>query len=202
MKRIHLLVSSILLFASAAKGQSQFGFKAGINVANQKKTISIAQVPSSQLDTKPFVGYQLGFFYKTKSYNRFLLTVEANFSVIGSGRTSMAPDGTTYNTHEKLGYIELPVISLYSINKFYFGLGPGIGFKLFSKLTKFENRTFDIPYYKTIDAAVNILAGYKISRKIYANIRYSYGLVNIWEDPGYANTRNRFFNLSILYSLK
>jgi hypothetical protein len=81
-------------------------------------------------------------------------------------------------------------------------MGPSVGFKIFSKLTNFENRTYDIYYYRTIDAAGNILAGYTVSIKFDVNVRYTHGLVNIYEEPGYAMTKNTLVNLSILYSLK
>jgi hypothetical protein len=202
MNRTILLISGMLFFGHAARSQSSFGWKAGLNLANQSKTISIPQVPATTQDTKPFVGYQLGLFFKTKLHDQFFVSAETNLSVIGSSTTLSASDGKTYNTNEKLGYIELPLTLQYSINKIYFGLGPSIGFKLFSKLTGFENRTYDIPYYQTIDAAGNVLAGFRITRKVDANLRYSHGFVNIYEDPGYAKARNRFFSLSVLYTLK
>jgi hypothetical protein len=81
-------------------------------------------------------------------------------------------------------------------------LGPSVGFKMFSKLTNFENSTYTIPQYQTMDAAGNLLAGYTVASNVDVNVRYSHGLVNLYAHPGYAKTKNRFFNLSILYSLK
>lgn len=192
----------MLLFAYTARSQSRFGFKAGLNLANQVKTISIPQVPTTTQNTKPFVGYQLGVFNKTKLNNHFFLSIETNFSVIGSSQTLIFTDGESYDTNEKLGYIELPLTIQYAINKIYFGVGPSVGFKLFSKLTNFGNRNYDIPNYQTMDAAGNILAGYSVSGKVDVNVRYSHGFMNIYKDPGYASTKNRFINVSILYALK
>ena len=200
-KAFHLIIC-MLVMGYATRGQSSFGIKAGLNLANQDKTISIPQVPATTLNTKPFLGYQLGLFYKTKPYNQFSVSAEANFSVIGSGRVLTTSDGQTHNTREKLGYLELPLIVQYSFKKIYFGIGPGVGFKLFSKITNFENSTYDISYYQAVDAAGNLLAGFKVSRKVDVNLRYSHGFVNIYKDPGYARTTNKFFNLSVLYSLK
>lgn len=202
MNKTFLLAFAMLMLGYGASGQSRFGLKAGINLANQVKTLSIPQVPSTTQKTRPFVGYQLGAFYKAELHNRFLLSAEANFSVIGSGMTLMTSDGKSYNANEKLGYIELPLTIQYTIGKIYLGAGPSVGFKVFSKITNFENRSYDIPYYRTIDAAGNFLAGYTISKKLDVNIRYSHGLVNLYDDPGYANTKNRFFSLSLLYSMK
>ena len=202
MKKTSRLFFSILLFSYAAKSQSRIGLKAGLNLANQTKSISIPQLPSTKLNTEPFVGYQLGVLYKSKLSKSLSLSAETNFSVIGSSMTLTDSDGKIYDTNEKLGYIELPLTLQYSLNKLYFGAGPSIEIKIFSKLVGFENKTFDITSYKSIDAAGNILIGYGLSNKIDLNERYSQGFVNIIKDPGYAKTKNRFFNLSILYYLK
>jgi hypothetical protein len=61
-----------------------FWFKSRVEFSKQVKTISIPQVPSIKQDTKPFAGYQLGAFYKTKTHKRFSASAEANFSVLGS----------------------------------------------------------------------------------------------------------------------
>jgi Outer membrane protein beta-barrel domain len=201
MNKTFLLIIGIVILSHAASSQSHFGIKAGVNLANQVKTISIPQVPSTTQDTKPFVGYQFGMFYKAKLQERLWLSAEANFSVIGSSMTLVASDGNSYNTQEKLGYIELPFTLQYKIAKIYFGAGPSIGFKVFSKITNFENRSFDIPYYQTMDAGGNILAGYSVSKKLDVNVRYNHGFMNLYKDPGYAKAKNRFFNLSLLYTL-
>jgi Outer membrane protein beta-barrel domain len=202
MKKTSLLVFGFLLFVNATKSQTKFGLKAAVNLANQTKTISIPQVPMSKENTKTFVGYQLGTFFKTKLYKNFSFSAETNFSVIGARITLLNSEGRSYDTNEKLGYIDLPLTLQYSLNKLYIGTGPSLGLKLFSKLSGFENRTFHINNYKSVDAAVNFLAGYSLSNKTGINARYSLGIVNILKDPGYATTKNRFFNLSVLYYLK
>jgi hypothetical protein len=148
------------------------------------------------------IGYQFGVFYKTLLSKNLSLSVEPAFSVIGSSMTLIGSDGDSYDTDEKLGYIELPLTFQYSLKKVYFGVGPSMGLKLFSKLSGFENRTFDITSYKSMDAAGNILVGYSLSDKIDLNARYSHGLINIIKNIGYAETKNRFFNFSVLFYLK
>jgi hypothetical protein len=166
------------------------------------KTIAIPQLPSFTPSTSPFLGYQLGAFYKTKLANHLSLAAEANFSVIGSSMTLVGENWESYDTNEKLGYIEIPVTIQYEIKKFYFGAGPGVGFNIFSKLKGFEEQTANISDYQTIDASGNVLVGYGLLSKMDINLRYSHGLVNLYKDPGYAVTKNRFFNFSVLYYLK
>ena len=202
MKKSSVFVSALLLFVYGAKSQSRFAVKTGLNLANQSKNISIPQLPSIQQHTESLIGYQFGVVYKTILSKNLFLSAEPAFSVIGSSMTLLGSDGGSYATDEKLGYIELPLIFQYSLKKLYFGVGPSMGLKLFSKLSGFENRTFNITSYKSMDAAGNLLVGYSLSKKIDFNARYSHGLMNIIKDPGYAKTKNRFFNFSVLCYLK
>ncbi len=198
MNRRFVILTGILLLSNAAKSQSHFGLKGGVNLANEvkKENATISAI------TEPFIGYQFGTFYKAILHERLLLSAEANFSVIGCGITLISPGGISYNAHEKLGYIELPLTLQYEIAKFYFGGGPGVAFKVFSKITKFENRTFNTSFYKTVDAAANVVAGYSLSKMLDVNLRYSHGLVNLYKDPANGEARNKFWNLSLLYALK
>ena len=159
-------------------------------------------------ETKPLWGYQFGVFYKAKVNSTWAISAETNFSLVGS-RTQylteeqiLNPDGVIHYFNDKIGYIEVPVTLQYTLNKLYFGAGPGIAFKVFSKITNFENSTYKTPYYKTLDFSANVLMGYELAKKWDVNLRYSYGLLNIHEDNIYVKTKNRFFNLSLLYSLK
>jgi len=152
MKKLFLITCMFVLVYNA-KSQNRFGIKAGLNVANQHVTITVPEEPTIAEDTKPIVGYQAGAFYRIKLSTKLSLHTEANFSVIGSKRTLMTPDLQMYDAKEKLGYVEVPLILEYSINKFHAGVGASAGFKLFGKLTNFEDKTFDIPYYRTMDVA-------------------------------------------------
>lgn len=202
MNKTFLLLIATLVLAHAANSQSQYGVKAGVNLATMTKTLDIPQGPSTKQDTRPFVGYQLGAFYKAKLHTRLLLSAETNFSVIGSGMTLTTTDGNSNDAHEKLGYIELPLTIQYKVGKIYFGAGPAVGLKALSKITNFQDRSYDISYYRTTDASGNLLAGFSATEKLDVNIRYSHGLLNLYKDPGYAEAKYKFYNLSLLYALK
>ncbi len=209
MKKIFVLFITLTSFAQNSFCQNIFGLKAGVNLSNQAKTFTTPQDPTSQRnETKPLWGYMFGVFYKAKMNNTWAISAETNFSLVGS-RTQylteeqiLNPDGVTHYYNDKIGYIEVPLTLQYSLNKLYFGAGPSISFKVFSKITNFENRTYKTPYYKTLDFSANVLMGYQLAKKWNVNFRYSYGLLNIYEDNLYVKTKNRFFNLSLLYSLK
>ena len=192
-----------------AISQNNFGLKAGMNVSDQHKTITTRLNPSSQTEkTKLLPGYQFGAFYKIKINPTWTVSTEVNFSVLGS-RTHyvteqqiLNPDGIEHYYHDKSGYIEIPVSVQYRFRHFYMGAGPGIAFKVFSKITNLETKSYRTPYYKTIDASGNFLIGYTLSKKLDINFRYSYGLLNIHQEPGFVKTKNRSLSISVLYSLK
>jgi Outer membrane protein beta-barrel domain len=209
MKKIFVLFITLTAFAQNSFCQNIFGLKAGVNLSNQAKTFTTPQDPTSRSnETKPLWGYMFGVFYKVKMNNTWAISAETNFSLVGSGTQYLTeeqilnPDGITHYYNDKIGYIEVPLTLQYKLNKLYFGAGPAIAFKVFSKITNFENSTYKTPYYKTLDFSANVLMGYQLAKKWDVNFRYSYGLLNIYEDNMYVKTKNRFFNLSLLYSLK
>lgn len=209
MKYLFVLMISFILTEQYAISQNTYGIKVGLNLSNQKKTFSTPQNPSTQTqDTKELLGFQFGAFYKIKMNEKLVFSTEVIFSEIGSKtpytteQQVLNPDGIQHYFNDKMGYIEIPLSLQYILNKLYFGIGPSISFKVFSKIKNFETQVYNTTYYKTLDAAANILAGYKFSEKIDLNLRYSYGLLNIHEDHNYVTTKNRFLNLSFLYSLK
>lgn len=208
MRKYFLFIVSLVLL-QCTMGQSTYGIKAGLNLSDQRKEFSTPENINKQLQkTKPLLGYQFGVFGKVGISSTLTIAAEANFSLIGSKTYYLTedqilnPDGKDHYYNDKLGYIEIPLILQYNINKLYFGLGPGIGIKVFSKITNFENSTYSTPFYKTMDAAGNLLTGYRFTKKIDVNVRYSYGLLNVHEDNNYINVKNRFLNVSLLYSLK
>ncbi len=206
MKETFLLF--MILSATGYYGISQnaFGVKAGANIADQYRRMSLAQNVSKK--TKPLPGYQLGAFYKRHMNSRLDLSVEANLSLIGA-RVSyvteehiLNPDGKSHYFNDKIGYIDIPVALQYHFNDFYLMAGPNLALKVFSRVTNFENRSFSGFNYRKIDAGGNFGAGYNMSKRLGVNLRYYHGLLNIAGSDSYLKIRNRFVNLSMLYYFK
>lgn len=208
MRKIILLPVIFTLSMQSGISQHILGLKAGLNLSNQLKTFSTTISPSaSKQETKPFWGYQFGVFYKKHLNKKWAFSAETNFSLTGSKTLYLTEqqiinqDFTPHYYNDKTGYIETPVSLQYHFNNLYFGAGPTIAFRAFSKITNFESRTYKNTAYKTIDIATNFLAGYKISKKMDINLRYNYGLINVHKSHNFLNVKNRFINLSLLYSL-
>lgn len=192
-------------------GQAKYGFKVGINFADQYKKINPPGYPEEKLETKMLTGFQIGAFLKHNINDKLSLGTEVNFSLHGSktkyGRTDFIvnPDGTisgatTGYYNDKIYQIEIPIFIQYNINQFYLGLGPTIGIKNNSKIDNYQNNDFKSTYYNSIDFGANSILGYSISKKLELNLRYSYGLINI-DNRDYSNIKNRTLSISVLYSL-
>src|SRR3982751_4755194 len=115
MKKIFLLLIGVSALAQIVFCQNKFGLKAGLNLANQSKTSTVPQNPTSQKgETKPLLGYQFGIFYKAKLKSHWTISAEANFSLAGSQTQYLTeqqilnPDGITHYYNDKIGYIEVP----------------------------------------------------------------------------------------------
>lgn len=200
--KIIFISCSLFLVCSTVKSQLQFGAKAGINLATQTRKISTSQV-SANMDTRMLLGYHFGLYSKTKIGKDLLLAAETNFSLVGAGYNLIGSDAILYKVKEKIGYIDVPITVQCKVEDFYFGAGPGFGFKLFSKVTGFENRSYDITYYRGVDVSANFVAGYNFSKRLGAGIRYAHSLTPLHKSQGGSiKYKNRVTGISLTYSLR
>lgn len=205
MKRNIILLLAFFSFGLKAISQNALGLKAGINLAYQTNISTSTIFPHRTLQTKPLFGYQFGIFYKAKISRKLAFSTEANFSLVGAKDQYFSlplPGDTAFIIQyisNKIGYIEVPLMVQYNSNKFYISAGTALSFKLFTK-SALANNTLD---YNSFDLAGKLLAGYHVSKKWDVNICYSYGLINVNKSPNIAATKkNRYLNLSLLYTLK
>ena len=212
MAKTFFSVIAALMFAQYATSQNRVGIKAGLNISYLQEKFTPENVNTEAL--KPLLGYQFGIFYKVSVNTKWSLSSEVNFSLVGgkfpyymieNGFDSL---GSTQYRNNSIGYLEVPVSVQYNIHNFYVGVGPGLAFHLFSK--GFDSGSYTTNH-KAVDVAANVIGGYNITKKLRVDLRYSYGLMNVVKDDfknlgGSYNTevslKNRFFNVSLLYSLK
>jgi Outer membrane protein beta-barrel domain len=210
MKTILPLLVTILSCQYSFAQKNSFGIKAGAIAASQvKKTDTIANAYSQTLETQTLFSFEAGVFYKREVKTNWMLTAGVNFIVLGSRNKFVTedmilnPDGKTHYYKDKIGYIELPVMLQYHTGKLFMGFGPGISFRLFSKISDLEpNKSFKTYNYKSLDYGINTLIGYDISKQIALNLRYYYGLANVQKQHQFIRTSNQFSGLSILYCIQ
>lgn len=107
------------------------------------------------------------------------------------------------NGSKKYGfnYINVPILVGYKVApEFTIMLGPEIGYLL--------NQANPYPLYftdnfKSLDYGAVLAGTYHINEKIGINLRYNYGIANIYDVPySDATTKNRTIQLSIQYQIK
>ena len=128
-----------------------------------------------------------------------------------------------YNEKFNLNYIELPVLVKFNIKKFYFNFGPyfayGIGGNYKYDDTRPVSYSGKVKFKKTsgyiishdgdaiffdnaFDYGLQIGGGVKIGKRIIIDLRYGYGLKNIYDkDPSINYIKNKSQNRSLQLSL-
>ena len=135
MKKILFSVIAAIAFTQFAISQNVGGIKAGLNISTLHQTFEPKEIDTRSF--KPLSGYQLGGYYKLKLKQKWNISGELNFSVIGAkvpydSQEGFDSIGVGHYRNITIGYLEIPLMVQYNIHKFYIGFGPGIGFHLFS----------------------------------------------------------------------
>jgi len=209
MKRMILFLLVLIVGSTAAISQTNFGFKAGANLAGQKKTfVDPISATKKTINTKALIGYHAGVFSQTKLSANLALHGEANFTIAGSRVVYLTesqilnPDGKTHYYKDEIGYFEVPLLVEYAFNKFHIGVGPGFSFKLFSRIADFEGENHNTTNYKSLDLSGNILFGAQLTKGWGIDLRYSQGLLNREREGNQYTTTGTSFTVSVLYTLK
>jgi len=195
---------AVITFGIANAQKAQFGLKGGINVANQNFSVEGGfPTPSS------IIGFHIGGFVEIKMSDKFAIQPEILYSTQGSKFDMTIYDsGFEYYTKNtfKLGYINIPVMfKYYAAKKIALEAGPQIGFLTSSKI---ETAVFGESVtqnakdlFETIDFGLIFGAGFDITNKLSAGIRYNVGLANIAKTDGNSDEsiKNNVFSVSLGY---
>jgi len=172
-------------FLMAQPGRSQFGIKAGVNVA------SVNVEDGEDWDAR--TGFHAGGLVHIHVDEHFAVQPELVFSAQG---------GESGNTKLKLNYINLPVLLQYMTNSgFRLQTGPQLGF-----LISAESKTGDVEVdvddnLKKVDFAWSFGGGYIFPSRFGIDARFNLGISNI-NDASPAEARNRVFQVGLFYHLK
>ena len=191
-------------FAVSNAQEITFGAKAGLNLSN-------ASVDRGyDTDISSLVGVHVGGFANFKLDEKFAVQPELLFSTQGF-KEYLNDGGYIYDDKIKLTYINLPINFQYAIvPKFNVEAGPQIDFLLSGKADgKHYDPMFDETYIqnnvdikdslKGVVFGFNIGAGYAITSKLSANVRYHLGLSDADDMEG-VNVKNRNLQVGLSYS--
>lgn len=183
MKALFFAVIATLSFTFIQAQHTQFGIKAGWNLAS-------AEVEDgNDWDSKS--GIHVGALAHIHISRHFAVQPEVYYSMQG---------GEAGDLKLKLNYINIPVLLQYMVNN---GLrlqtGPQLGI-LTSAKTKLGDVEVDRDdQYSEVDFAWSFGASYIFPEGIGIDARYNLGLANVWENEATGNVKNRVFQVGLFY---
>ncbi len=204
MKKISLTVVFIFTMLNAINAQElKYGFKFGLT--NPRVSGLYGAIGHA---TK--IGINIGGFVEVAVTDKFSWQPELLFSTQGANTKE---SGLTDKSKLNLNYLNIPIMGKYYIqNKLSVEFGPQIGF-LVSANEIYPDMQVDNLYgpsetiedsVKKFDFGLNLGGGYDLNEKLSVNLRYNFGLSNIFKDEydeGITDTKNRVLSMSILYKL-
>ena len=166
MKKIFftLTILASFLAAGAAQAQTRIGLKAGPQIAT---------IDGKNVDDSEFVwGYNVGGMLRTTIAPGVFLQPELLFVLKGTGDTN-TPDNLT------MSYVEVPIMAKVMLGEaFNLQFGPYASLLINSKKGH-DNRG---DYLNNFDYGVGLGLGYTFIDRITLDLRYMYGLNEVYED--------------------
>ena len=207
MKKTILAVALLATFltsnAQETNSKTTFGAKAGLNVS------SASVDRGYDTDISSLVGVYVGGFANFKLDEKWAVQPELLFSTQGFKEYDN-DGGYIYDDKIKLTYINLPVSFQYIVaSKFNVEAGPQVDFLLSGKAdgkyydpmfdeTQTQNNVDIKDSLKSVVFGFNFGAGYAITPKLSANIRYHLGLSEADDLEG-VKVKNRNFQIGLGY---
>lgn len=174
MKKI-ILCAVAILAVSVAQAQVRFGVKAGLNISTL----------TGDVDVDPMVGAHVGGVVEFKFSEKFSLQPELLYSMQGA-------QNSPAEIH--LDYLSVPIMAKYYIIK---GLsveaGPQIGVGV--RYEDANGNDLEL-VHENFDIGLAVGAGYELPFKLFFQIRYYQGLMNVSIPSDY---KNSVFALSVGY---
>ena len=159
------------------KWSSASGVKYGIRGGFTISHLDFETVPLN--DNKHRNSIYVGFFANIFLSRTLSLMPEIQFSAEGANTEPI-----------NLDYIQMPVLFRFRFSeKFHIGLGPQIGLKI----PKFEDGMKNLAYSAVMGA------DYKINYALFVDVRYNYGLRNVFDEDSGNVAKNRNIQIGVGY---
>jgi len=203
------MITAVFLFGFTfvnAQDETQFGIKAGLNLATITSDADFVDFESRTC-------FHLGAVLELPISDMFSFQPEVLYSCQGADYgadvddTSFDTKAVTYKGTIKLAYLNIPLMAKYYVAEgFSLEAGPQVGF-LVSAKDEYEfpgdSGEDDIKeYVKGIDFGVNFGVGYKLEGGLNFGARYNLGLTNGNDDTGELGDytlKNGVFQFSLGY---
>lgn len=188
MSKLKIVVVFVFLFflnSNLIYSQYNFGLKSGLNFANVKGNI----------DEKTKTSVYLGLYSKIKLNEMFNFQPEIVYS-----RQGYNLKGISNKLRYNFDYINVPLMFAFKdLENFHLEFGPQFGLLLQSEIKD----NLDLKKVTTnFDFGFNIGANAFVTKKLFINLRYNLGFININnEDNTDLNIRNSILSLGVGYDL-
>jgi hypothetical protein len=177
MKKI--ILTAVVIFAASLSSQAQlvkFGIKAGLNYANQ--TGSDINITAANYDNEAITSYHAGLIAEITLTEGFAVQPELLYSTQGATYKNAAEEFTN-----KLGYLSIPVLAKFSLNKsISLDLGPQASFLLS------ERKNVNFKESETFEFGVVGGLTLNITKSIFVQGRYVLGLTEATQDATVKNS--------------
>jgi hypothetical protein len=186
MRKLLAAVIAILLFypatfAQTGKGNSYFGFKAGMNVSRFRTAVH-----QSNFEPKLKVGMVLGGFWEIPFSSHFLLQPEFLYSQMGS-RGAASPGGSVILRYN---YFSIPLELKYKCHDFSFFAGPQADFLIRARQKNYFGTKTITNDIQDFDCGFTVGAEYWFSKHWVLAARYIHGI----RDSALDDESNTFYN--------
>ncbi|AUP77209.1 porin family protein [Flavivirga eckloniae] len=173
MKKILLLA---ILFSFSFYGFSQdvkYGIRGGLNISNLDFDTNLG------VENKHRNSFYIGAFANIGLSKTIALVPELQFSAEGGNEETL-----------HLDYIQAPVLLKFRLSeKIYLGAGPQVGIKVHKE----DDRARNFAYSGVIGLE------YKINYAIFADVRYTRGLSNVFDDDVLVEAKNSNIQIGVGY---
>lgn len=208
MKKLSLLAVAII-FAFAVNAQ-KIGFKVGTNLAGMTiDDISAGAMDLANIDGKLRPGLQFGLVVEKDLIPLVDLRIEALYNQKGSNQTTDNYLGTGVSVDIKTtyNYFELPILAKIKFGKIYVTAGPYLGYAISGNV---ESTTLGVTLNHAIDFDAEEIKKFDLGASVglgaqfgvgplaaFAELRGSYGFVNILNNPDYADEYQKNMGLAL-----
>ncbi|MCE5331915.1 MAG: PorT family protein [Bacteroidales bacterium] len=207
-KKTYSLLLALLIITSGT--YAQLGIKAGINLANEIKSLNSEDIAAG-FRTDNLTGYQIGLVYQLTP-KKSGIGAELGVLVSQKGYTfsdSLSLVDAVREGYKEMNYLEVPFNLRYQIKLGFIGVfgygGVYAGYALSGKtVVETENSSEDIGFQDFVDRAdygYNLGVGVEFFRKIQFGVNWSQGLknTNLNDSEEVDSTTNRVFSVGLTY---
>jgi Outer membrane protein beta-barrel domain len=174
MKKLLLLAFLLIISIEGFSQSGTFGVRGGYNISNLDFDVMPANTVNKHRNS-----IYIGFFADYRLSNTVSVVPEIQFSAEGA---------KTETLH--LDYIQAPIILKFKLSpRVRLGVGPQVGLKVH----KYEDGVRNFAYSAVAGAE------YKINEVLFLDVRYTYGISNIFDDYLNVEAKNRNVQIGVGY---